>query len=170
MKKNLLITFFLTAIITHFSLYCSERPKKPAKTTQRKQLEESIKERWERLLALNPYQAVPMRVAPAQPAPAQPIPVFKAAPPVQGFPSVQPIPAAPQHILAVQATPTEELPYYQNVLVPGNTPPATQSGTACSCCGKPFWNDRMLKTHMRNAHGELITIHSKNRLHFKLKK
>ncbi len=248
MKKNLLITFFLTAIITHFPLYCA--------TPQNL----SIEARRARLLAINPHQAVPMPVSAAQPAHTQP--VLKAAPsvqlpPVQGFPSVQPIPAAPQHILAVQAARPEELPlkvffakedyeawqkleqylkelerrfpfnnhqiseiikqfawakkdcvltfylkrqteknnpdadqaldkaigmfnkfrravdqgkegvpniidpiekylgdthYYKNVLVPGNTPPATQSGVICHFCAKVFNRDYMLKRHVRNSH------------------
>jgi hypothetical protein len=274
MKKNLLITFFLTAIITHFPLYCSERPtardEKAKKEAAQKKL--SIEARWKKLLEINPYQARPMPVsaaqpahaqpAHAQPAHAQPVPVFKAAPsvqlpPVQGFPSVQPIPAAPQHILAVQAARPEELPlkvffakedyeawqkleqylkelerrfpfnnhqiseiikqfawakkdcaltfylkrqteknnpdanqaldqaigmfnkfrravdqgkegvpniidpiekylgdthYYKNVLVPGNTPPATQSGVICHFCAKVFNRDYMLKRHVRNSH------------------
>jgi hypothetical protein len=259
MKKNLLITFFLTAIITHFPLYCSEGPTARDKKAEQKKL--SLEDRW-KLLAINPYQARPMPVSADQLAHTQPVTVFKAAPsvqlpPVQGFPSVQPIPVAPQHILAVQAARPEELPlkvffakedyeawqkleqylkelerrfpfnnhqiseiikqfawakkdcaltfylkrqteknnpdanqaldqaigmfnkfrravdqgkegvpniidpiekylgdthYYKNVLVPGNTPPATQSGVICHFCAKVFNRDYMLKRHVRNSH------------------
>ena len=231
MKKNLLIKLFLTAVMTHFSLYCSED--KPL----------SIKDRWAKLLEANPYQTQP--IGPDQSSPVQPIPT---AP--QHIHAVQPAKAQNLPLEAILAKqdheawqkleqylqsltarfpfnnyqiseimrlfmlakrdcalkfylipqtkddsykklreaidafnnfkravdqgkegvpnfidPIEkylaETHYYKNVLVPENTPPATQSGTACRYCAKAFNSDHMLKRHMRNAHGESITIHSK---------
>lgn len=112
MKKNLLIKLFLTAVITHFSLYCSEPVKKVIKKASEKaaQRDLDLEARWAKLLEANPYQARPMPVTPAQSDH-----IFKASSAVQFrsnqyFPSVQPIPAAPQHIHAVQPAKSQELP------------------------------------------------------------
>lgn len=222
MKKNLLITFFLTAVITHFSLYCATRQNL------------SIEARWARLLEINPHQAVPMHVSAAQPAPVAhqhilavqaaraeelPLEVFFAKKDYEAWQELEQYLKELERrfpfnnhqiseiikefawakrycVLTFYLKPQTEknnpdankslrqaidmfnkfrravdqgkegVPniidpiekylgdthYYKNVLVPGNTPPATQSGVICRCCAKVFNSDHMLKRHVRNSH------------------